>query len=387
MVRKGNPKNIHSWDDLVKPGVKVVTPNPFSSGSARWNILAGYGQVLKSGGTKAQGEAYLKELFANIVAQPASGRDATQAFTGGTGDVLLSYENEAIFARQKGQPVDYVVPDTDDPHPEPGRRHRQARTRPGQGVPRLLLSTPGQKIFAQNGYRPVVPGINVTVQGANDPSNPFPTPAHLFTIAELGGWTASPTSSSTHDRIIAAIEQQTGVADCKKRRPPSRRAAATGRCDRPAPGAGQPAAARSGSGSPRCSSACWCYPARRGRRQVVRSDGWPAFWSAVTAPDALAALRLTVGRRCWSSLVNVVMGTLIAWVLVRDGFPGKRIARGRHRPAVRAAHHRGRPGAAGAVRAAEPAGRRTSPTPRTGGVPRAAVRHPAVRGPHRCSRC
>jgi len=187
VVRKGNPKNIHSWADLVKPGVKVVTPNPFSSGSARWNILAGYGQVLKSGGTQAQGEAYLKKLFANIVTQPASGRAATQAFTSGTGDVLLSYENEAIFARQKGQAVDYVVPDTTILIQNPAAV-TVGSPASASAFLSYVLSTAGQTIFAQNGYRPVIPGIKVTVQGANDPANPFPKVTTLTTIADLGGW-------------------------------------------------------------------------------------------------------------------------------------------------------------------------------------------------------
>ncbi len=216
VVRKGNPKHIESWADLVKPGVKVITPNPFSSGSARWNILAAYGQVTTSGGTTAQGQAFLRKLFANIVTQPASGREATQAFTSGTGDVLLSYENEAIFARQKGQPVDYVVPATTLLIQNPAAVTVGS---PASATSFLdyVLSTPGQTIFAQNGYRPVVPGINVTVEGANDPANPFPTPAHQFTIAQLGGWKAvTDTFFDTKTGVITAIEQQKGVPIDKK---------------------------------------------------------------------------------------------------------------------------------------------------------------------------
>jgi sulfate transport system substrate-binding protein len=216
VVRKGNPKHIESWADLVKPDVKVITPNPFSSGSARWNILAAYGQVTESGGTSAQGEAFLRKLFANIVTQPASGREATQAFTSGTGDVLLSYENEAIFARQKGQPVDYVVPATTLLIQNPAAVTVGS---PAAATSFLdyVLSTPGQTIFAQNGYRPVVPGINVTVQGANDPANPFPTPAHQFTIAQLGGWKAvTDTFFDTKTGVITAIEQKKGVPIDKK---------------------------------------------------------------------------------------------------------------------------------------------------------------------------
>ena len=110
VVRKGNPKNIKTWDDLVKPGVKIVTPNPGSSGSAKWNILAAYGHVIAQGGNEAEAQAYLKKFLGNVAAFPGSGKDATTAFEGGTGDVLLSYENEAIEARQAGADFDYIVP-------------------------------------------------------------------------------------------------------------------------------------------------------------------------------------------------------------------------------------------------------------------------------------
>lgn len=102
VVQSGNPKNITSWSDLTKPGVGIVTPNPASSGSAKWNLLAAYGSVLADGGSDADAQKYMKDFFANVVALPDSGRDATTAFTGGTGDVLLSYENEAILAARAG---------------------------------------------------------------------------------------------------------------------------------------------------------------------------------------------------------------------------------------------------------------------------------------------
>src|SRR3954454_13292312 len=110
VVRKGNPKNIQGWDDLVKPGVKIITPNPASSGSAKWNVLAAYGHVLATGGSEADATAYLTKFFDNVAALPGSGRDATTAFTSGNGDVLLSYENEAILARQSGADFDYILP-------------------------------------------------------------------------------------------------------------------------------------------------------------------------------------------------------------------------------------------------------------------------------------
>src|SRR3954469_629947 len=111
VVRKGNPKNIHGWDDLVKPGIKIITPNPASSGSARWNTLAAYEHTIPEGGSEAQAKDYLTSFFSHVQSLPGSGRDATNAFLSGDADALISYENEAILARQSGEDFDYVVPD------------------------------------------------------------------------------------------------------------------------------------------------------------------------------------------------------------------------------------------------------------------------------------
>jgi len=111
-VREGNPKNIQGWDDLIKPGVSIVTPNPASSGAARWNALAAWGHITGNGGTDEQAEEFVTKLFANVVSLPGSGRDATTTFLSGTGDVLLAYENEAILATQNGEKFDWVVPQT-----------------------------------------------------------------------------------------------------------------------------------------------------------------------------------------------------------------------------------------------------------------------------------
>ena len=113
VTRKGNPKNIKTWDDLLKPGIEIVTPNPFSSGSAKWNLLAPYAEKSEGGKNPDAGLEYLSKLIGDHVkVQPKSGREATETFLQGTGDVLLSYENEAIFATRQGEDVDYVTPDT-----------------------------------------------------------------------------------------------------------------------------------------------------------------------------------------------------------------------------------------------------------------------------------
>lgn len=212
VVQPGNPKGIESWDDLVAPGVGIVTPNPGSSGSARWNILAAYGHVLADGGSEAEAEAFVTALFENIVALPGSGRDATTAFLEGTGDVLLSYENEAILARQNGEDIDYIVPDTTLLIENPGAVLVEADPR-AQAWLDFVLSPVGQAEFARLGFRPVIDGVDVgTVEGANDPEDPFPTPARLLTIAEqFGGWPEANAKYFDPDTgLVTAIQTATG---------------------------------------------------------------------------------------------------------------------------------------------------------------------------------
>ncbi len=188
VVRKGNPKNIQGWDDLVKPGIKIVTPNPGSSGSAKWNILAAYGQVIAGGGSEADAQAYLKKFFGNIAAFPGSAKDATTAFEGGTGDVLLSYENEAIQARAAGADFDYVIPPQTLLIQNPGAVTKDASDA-AKAFLDYQISEPGQTDYAKQGFRPLDDSIKVEVPGANDPADAFPVPETLLTVDEdFGGW-------------------------------------------------------------------------------------------------------------------------------------------------------------------------------------------------------
>jgi sulfate transport system substrate-binding protein len=181
VVRKGNPLGIHNWSDLTKPGVKVVTPDPTSSGSARWNIMAAYGAQIKLGKTPAQALAFVKTLLTHTVSQPTSGSLATQAFTSGTGDVLLSYENEAIEAKQAGKAVDYVIPNQTILIQNPiAVTSNASNPSLAKSFVSFLYTDKAQKIFATEGYRPVVQADLSTKQ--------FPTPPQLFTIDDLGGW-------------------------------------------------------------------------------------------------------------------------------------------------------------------------------------------------------
>src|SRR5688500_12772250 len=212
VVRKGNPKGIQGWDDIVEDGVEIVTPNPGSSGSARWNILAAWGHVIANGGTEDEAKAFVTKFFENAVALPGSGRDATTAFTGGTGDVLISYENEAILARQNGEDFDYIIPEETLLIENPAAVTVDADPK-AQAYLDFVLSTAGQKEFATVGFRPVIDGVDPgEVEGANDPSDPFPTIAELLTIADdFGGWSAASEKFFEEETgIITLIQQETG---------------------------------------------------------------------------------------------------------------------------------------------------------------------------------
>ena len=206
-VRKGNPKHITGWDDLIKPGVKIVTPDPATSGSAKWNVLAAYEHVLQDGGTADQAQAYLTKFFANVVSRASSGAVATTQFEGGTGDVLISYEDEAIAARQAGKSVDYIVPDESISIDNPA-----ATTITASPAAKAFLayveSDAGQQIFISKGFRPVSSSTTVgTVQGANDPSSPFPVVKKLITIDQLGGWSTVNAKFFGDDGIVTKIEK------------------------------------------------------------------------------------------------------------------------------------------------------------------------------------
>ncbi len=213
-VRSGNPKNILTWDDLVKPGVEIVTPNPASSGAARWNALAGWGQVITAGGSEADAEAYLKAFFANVVALPNSGRDATAAFLGGTGDVLMAYENEAILAHQAGEEFDYIIPDTTVLIENPGAILIDANPKATEWLD-FVLSIDGQREFAKKGFRPIIDGVDYgEVEGANDPTDPFPAVPNLLTVEkDFESWSSLSKKFFDEDAgIITKIILESGKA-------------------------------------------------------------------------------------------------------------------------------------------------------------------------------
>ena len=207
-TRKGNPKGIKDWPDLVKPGVQVITPNPFTSGGARWNLMAAYGGAIAEGASDKDAEAYLGELLKHTPVQDDSARASLQTFTGGKGDAMLAYENDAIFAQQNSQDLDYTVPDNtiliENPVAVTNTSKHPAEAK---AFVDFLYSDTAQKIFSDNGYRPIVEA---------DATREFPTPSGLFDITKFGGWDAVMTKFFDPEKgVVAKIEKGLGVATSK----------------------------------------------------------------------------------------------------------------------------------------------------------------------------
>jgi len=206
LVQKGNPLGIKSFKDLeTNDEAEVVTPNPFSSGSARWNIMAVYGSALEEGASPAKALEAVKTVLEKTVAQPGSGRDAFSAFSQGEGNVLLTYENEAIKAENEGEDVEYVIPPSTIQIETPIAVTKDATEPAAEDFLKFLWSDAGQELWAENGYRPVSPKLV-------DPKQ-FPTPEKLFDISMFGGW------SKVKDQFfdeetgsVAKIETELGVS-------------------------------------------------------------------------------------------------------------------------------------------------------------------------------
>jgi len=205
LTRSGNPEGIKSFKDIEDKDVDVITPNPFSSGSARWNIMAIYGAALEEGASPDQALTDVKTVLEKTVAQPGSGRDAFSAFAQGQGDVLLTYENEAIKAEKEGEDVEYVIPPATLQIETPIAVTKDAPEPAAEDFLNWLWSDEGQELWAENGYRPVNPKLV-------DPKQ-FPTPDQLFKIAKFGGWgKVNDEFFDDESGSVAEIEKELGVS-------------------------------------------------------------------------------------------------------------------------------------------------------------------------------
>src|SRR5215204_6559418 len=201
-TRPGNPKGITGWDSLLEEGVEVITANPLTSGGARWNILAGYGAQLEQGKSEEEAVEYLHQLFTHVPVLDKSARESLATFAGGKGDVLIAYENEAITAQQKGEPLEYVIPDQTILIENPiAVVTESANPEKAQAFIAFLRTPEAQRIFGEKGYRSILPEVLAAFD--------YPTPPNLFTIADHGGWPeVTAKFFDAENGLVAEIVQQ-----------------------------------------------------------------------------------------------------------------------------------------------------------------------------------
>lgn len=208
VLRDGNPKKIKTWDDLLEPGVQVVTPNPFTSGGARWNVMAAYGAWRKAGLSDKQAQAKLLKLWRNVVVQDTSARASLNTFNSGKGDVLLAYENEAYFSRMQGLDLQWITPRSTILIENPVAVTRTSSSKAtARAFVRFLHTPASQQVFADYGYRPVVKSV------LEKNRKKFPVRPGMFTIDNpmLGGWTkVQKRFFDPETGIMARIQRQVG---------------------------------------------------------------------------------------------------------------------------------------------------------------------------------
>jgi sulfate transport system substrate-binding protein len=191
LTRPGNPKGIRSWNDLVKPGVTVVTANPKTSGGARWNFLGLWGSISQTGGSQQAAEAYVTSVYRNVENLPKDAREASDVFLKrDQGDVLLNYENESILATRTGDlKAPFVVPELNIRIEGPVAVVDQVVDRKGtrkaaEALATYLFSEEAQQVFAEEGFRPTNPTVWARVKSRFAPVKQF------FSVKEFGGWEA-----------------------------------------------------------------------------------------------------------------------------------------------------------------------------------------------------
>ena len=187
-IRPGNPKKINGWKDLDNKNVDVVTANPKTSGGARWNFLALWGAITRTGGNEAQAKSFITGVYKNAEVLPKDAREATDTFVKrNQGDVLLNWETEAILAKKKGEwtgPVKVFSPNvlTEQPVTVVDKVvDRRGTRKVAEAFVRFLYTPTAQKIFVDNGFRPVTPAGKVYAQGK------FPS-VSFFKVGDFGGW-------------------------------------------------------------------------------------------------------------------------------------------------------------------------------------------------------
>ena len=315
VVRDGNPKRIKTWNDLLKSGVEVITPNPFTSGGARWNVMAAYGAWRKNGKTHKQAVANLEKLFRHVTVQDKSARESLQTFVAGKGDVLLAYENEAALARKNGQPVQYVIPRSTILIENPiAVVNKTSHSREAYAFLNFLRDARGagdlrgELLSARREERG--PQVHAAVPARGRPSSRSTSSASAVgrRCSATSSTCAAGSSPRSSGRWVATLAADAGTVALP--RPVDRSAALSANVAR-----GLVTAYLGLIVVLPLAAVVW-----RSTR-----EGGATFWDSITAPDAVAALKLTLLAALAVALVNAVVGTLIAWVLVRDSFRGQNL--------------------------------------------------------------
>ncbi|MCU0543527.1 MAG: sulfate ABC transporter substrate-binding protein [Oscillatoriaceae cyanobacterium Prado104] len=210
VTRPGNPKKIQGWADLAKPGVKVITANPKTSGVARWNFLALWGSVTRTGGNEQQASNFVSQVYRNVPVLPRDAREASDTFyKQNQGDVLINYENEILLARTQGENEPYIIPQVnisiDNPVAVVDKyAAKHGTTKVAEAFVKYLYTPEAQREFARVGFRPV----NATV--AQEFSGKFPRIGRLFTITDLGGWNAVQNKFFADNAMFDRIQSSLG---------------------------------------------------------------------------------------------------------------------------------------------------------------------------------
>ncbi|BAZ22286.1 sulfate ABC transporter periplasmic sulfate-binding protein [Kalymmatonema gypsitolerans NIES-4073] len=213
LTRQGNPKGIKTWTDLTKNGVSVITPNPITSGSARWNFLALWNAAIKAGGDESKALEFVTNVFKNVPILPESAREATDTFfKGGKGDALITYENEVLLKAVSGEKPPYVVPDVnfsiDNPVAIVDKNVDKHNTREvAQAFIQYLYTPEAQQIFAQTGYRP----IDSSVAQAKEFVDKYPQ-VKIATANDYGGWATIQQKFFSDNAIFAKILRSVNTA-------------------------------------------------------------------------------------------------------------------------------------------------------------------------------
>jgi sulfate transport system substrate-binding protein len=210
VARPGNPKKIQGWADLAKPGIKVITANPKTSGVARWNFLGLWGSVTKNGGNEQAARTFVGKVYKNVPVLPKDAREASDVFyKQNQGDVLINYENEVLLAKQKGEAEPFIIPQVnisiDNPVAVVDKyAAKHGTTKVAEAFVKYLFTPEAQQEFAKVGFRPA----NSTVAGQF--SSQFPRIGKLFTVSDMGGWKGAQSKFFADGTIFDQIQNGLG---------------------------------------------------------------------------------------------------------------------------------------------------------------------------------